>query len=249
MTPKKRRPDLPKTRRGYEPFEVVSAMQKAIRRSQPKDAVYWSLELWRSGYDNWAWARLNEILSEDIGPADRDLPATMKALEETSKWEKKKKNGGGLQFVHAVLLMATANKSRIVDWLLMEITSPNATRLEIPDAALDRHTRRGLRMGRDWSHFMVHGARLLDPDQAAALEGQPNMEAWLEQLDRESERHFELRMGLEPGELPPENLWAKRGPSDAESWLPPTPPADDEEAKEGEAQEQLPTESKAPGPE
>jgi replication-associated recombination protein RarA len=230
--PRKRRPDLPKTRRGYEPYECISAVQKAIRRSQPREAVYWGFELWASGYDNWAWARLNEILSEDIGIADRYLPATIKVLEQTSKEEKKKKGHGGLQFVHAVLLMATANKSRLVDWLVMEVNSDQCERIEIPDEALDRHTRRGLRMGRGWPHFMEHGAQLIDPDVAAEQAGFDDMDSWLYDIDADSENHF-VRRVIEKADMP-DNPWASRKKFDSESWLPEPPPAEDEE------QQQLP---------
>jgi hypothetical protein len=228
---RRRRPDLPKTRRGYEPYECISAMQKAVRRSQPKDAVYWGLELWLSGFDGWAWARINEIMSEDIGIADRYLPATVKALEETSKAEKQKKNGGGLQFVHAVILLATARKSRLVDWWAMEIPSDHTERLEIPDYALDRHTRRGLRMGRGWPHFMAQGALLIDPDPAADEAGFEDMDAWLADEDRLSATHFERVQEKDPSL--PDNPWAKRKKfTETESWLPP----------EEEAQQELPTE-------
>jgi hypothetical protein len=235
MTPaRKRRPDLPKTRRGYEPYECISAVQKAIRRSEPREAVYWGWELWASGFDNWAWARLNEILSEDIGPADRYLPATIKSLEGQSKFEKQKKNHGGLQFVHAVLLMATAKKSRIVDWLLMEVNSNNCERLEIPDYALDRHTRRGLRMGRDWTHFMTEGALLRDPDPAAKYHGYADMETWLNQIDSDSEKHFDDRMA--GSKDLPDNPWQERKKFSAESWLP------TELTEPEEEQQELPTE-------
>jgi hypothetical protein len=237
MTPNRKRPDLPKTRRGYEAYECISAIQKAIRRSEPKEAVYWGFELWASGYDNWAWSRLNEILSEDIGLADRYLPATIKVLEQTSKEEKKKKGHGGLQFVHAVLLMATAKKSRLVDWLVMEIASDQAERLEIPDHSLDRHTRRGRRMGRDWAHFMAEGALLRDPDEAARHAGYGDMEEWLAQLDAESAEHFETRTGVHLALDPlPDNPWAKRKKFEAESWLP-RGPEDDQQQLDTEVKE------------
>jgi hypothetical protein len=231
MTPtRKRRPDLPKTRRGYEPYECISAVQKAIRRSQPKEAVYWGWELWVSGYDNWAWARLNEILSEDVGIADRYLPAQIKSLEGQSKFEKQKKKGGGLQFVHAVLLLATAKKSRLVDWLLAEVNSDNCERLEIPEYALDRHTRRGRQQGRDWPHFMAQGALLIDPDPAAQHAGFDDMEEWLERIDRDASDHFERRLIARDPTLP-SNPWAKRDKfSHAESWLPTA--EDDEQQQE-----------------
>jgi MgsA AAA+ ATPase C terminal len=199
---------LPRTRRGYDAYECVSALQKSIRRSQVRETVYWGFELWKSGYDNWAWARVAEILSEDIGHADRYLPATIKALAETSKHKKKAKKGGGLEFVHALVLMATAKKSRLSDWLVMEVDSDLAERLEIPPEALDRHTRRGRAAGRDWEHFIAEGAKLIDPDQAAMELGHADMEDMLDAIDSESESHFKRRIDNDP--TLPQNPWGQR---------------------------------------
>ena len=58
----------PDTRRGYDAREVVSALQKAIRRSDLDAALYWGVELARSGYGNWLWARLRIIVAEDCSP-------------------------------------------------------------------------------------------------------------------------------------------------------------------------------------
>ena len=99
--------------------EVVSALQKCIRRGQVDDALYWAVDMYLTGYDEYAWKRLRIIASEDVGPAEPNLPATIEALYHTYTDLKKKKDEAHapqrLQFVHAVILLATARKNRIVD--------------------------------------------------------------------------------------------------------------------------------------
>jgi replication-associated recombination protein RarA len=192
----------------------VSALQKAIRRSQPAAAVYWGYELWNSGYDNWAWSRLREIASEDIGIADRGLPANLAELERVSKAEAKKKPGAGkLQFVHAVLLLATAEKSRLVALMTIVNDSDHHERLEIPDEALDRHTRRGRAMGRGFEHFIEEAARIVQP-QDARLDRLPELEA-----DYRSQR---IAVAENAKENLPKNPWRRKAdhPGVEESWLP-----------------------------
>jgi len=156
------RPSPPPTGRGYDAFEVVSALQKALRRSQVKEAVYWATEMYESGHQAWLWNRLQEILSEDIGPADRYLPATIQALRETSDDKRRKKGSGGMEAAHAVILMATAKKSRLAALMVIVASSDHHERLEIPDEALDRHTIKGKRMGRGLDHFLTEAAKTID---------------------------------------------------------------------------------------
>ncbi len=54
-----------RTVRGYDLGEVVSAMQKAIRRGDARLAGYWAIELFESGYHGYAWRRLLTISAED----------------------------------------------------------------------------------------------------------------------------------------------------------------------------------------
>jgi replication-associated recombination protein RarA len=165
----------PPTRRGYQVHEVISALQKAIRRSEVEPALYWAIELDKSGHTGWAWSRLLTVASEDIGAAAPGLVSDVKALHSIWKEGKSKGAGsGGLQMVHATILMAAAPKSRLVNFAAIVHGSDHMERLEIPDEALDRHTRRGLRMGRGMEHFMEEGGKLVQPDESgvdlAALE-------------------------------------------------------------------------------
>jgi hypothetical protein len=214
---------LPNTRRGYAAYECVSAFQKSVRRSMVREAVYWGYELWKSSYDAWAWARIHEIVSEDIGPADRHLPATIEALERISKHKKKTKNAGGMEFVHAVILLASAPKSGIACYMVMKVDSDHHERLEIPDEALDQHTRRGRQLGRGWEHFRTEGNRFLELDVQAQAQGYPDAEAYLKALDDEAREHANVRFegSAEQKEALPQNPWQPRADSSPESWVPP----------------------------
>ena len=58
-----------RTVNGYDPSEVVSALQKCIRRAEIDDALFWAAELERSGMGWVLWRSLRIITAEDVGPA------------------------------------------------------------------------------------------------------------------------------------------------------------------------------------
>jgi replication-associated recombination protein RarA len=144
------------TRGGYALDEVVSALQKCIRRGFEREAIFWATELDQAGYGNYAWKRLWVICSEDVGLAWPEGPAVIESLRaawvEFRKAEKDQSGPGNsiLFLVHATILLARAPKSRIVDNAanVMYAGDRAAMRMEIPDFALDSHTARGRRMGR-----------------------------------------------------------------------------------------------------
>lgn len=187
--------EIPPTRRGYSPFEVISALQKAVRRSQVKDAVYWAMEMYVSGHKTWVWNRVQVIASEDIGPADRYLPAQIATLRQWSK-DAEKREGGGMELVQAVILLATAKKSHVASWMVLEAVSDHHERLDIPDHALDQHTRRGKQMGRGHEHFLAEGAKVVQPGTDEQIEAE------LERLNAEAEEHWRKVMSGETADLP-----------------------------------------------
>jgi len=193
--------DLPETRRGYDAREVVSALQKAVRRSDPDAALYWATELDRSGFGPWCWKRLRVICSEDVGPAAPGLASDLRALYEN--WVDGRRNKGGeevLYLTHAVIALATAPKSRIVDWGLLHHSSDHVERREVPDEALDKHTLRGRRMGRGGQHFIDEASRL---------------EPWTGSLETLEAEYRERAVAEDPDE--PSNPWAREAvPSTAQ---------------------------------
>ena len=147
----------PTTPKGYDLHEVISALQKEIRRCKEYEAVYWATEL-ESFNPKALWNRLRVIASEDIGLADPLASLIIDVLEK-QYYAADKKDSSRLFVVHAVLYLARSPKSRMVDNLLAVVYN-DEERHEIPDYALDMHTIRGKKMGRGLEHFFAEGAKL-----------------------------------------------------------------------------------------
>jgi len=151
---------------GYYKDEVISALQKAIRRSDERRAVYWAtvLELEGTKITTQMWHRMLIIANEDIGPADSSVIVKIKTLYDC--W----KEGLGserLCVIHAALILARAPKSRTCCNLAVFLYDKKARpKVAIPDYALDRHTQKGYEMQRKWEHFITDASLLIQPDQA-----------------------------------------------------------------------------------
>src|SRR4051812_12316659 len=112
----------PPTKRGVPFDEAASAFQKAIRRGQEEDALRWAAELHRSGFTKYVWRRVFVMLSEDVGLAEPQLPATIWALYEIAHplgGGRGPGASGGMELAHAGLVPARARKSRVVDHALI----------------------------------------------------------------------------------------------------------------------------------
>jgi hypothetical protein len=157
------------TKRGYNFYEVLSALQKAIRRGDVRHACYWAAELYESGFGPAVWNRLLIISAEDCwGTVTQHVEALrreVKALEAADKQINKDKDGSDkkplnlLFVVKAAYLLALAQKCRDVDNFICLIYAPAAIpgeelladlkaaqdgeRIPIPADALDKHTIEG----------------------------------------------------------------------------------------------------------
>jgi replication-associated recombination protein RarA len=154
------------TKRGYNFYEVLSAFQKAIRRGDGKLAGYWAMELYKSGFCSHVWNRLRIIACEDVAdPITKEIEALKLSHDFVNKGKEKDEHRPGILMVaKATLLLAAANKSRDTDHLICVVYGDNTiaaealladleaakddAKKEIPDYALDKHTRRGRQMGR-----------------------------------------------------------------------------------------------------
>lgn len=152
------------TMKGYDLFEVVSAFQKAIRRGKEDEAMFWGVELHESGFIPYAWKRMIVISTEDIGLANPQAPLMIKTLkemyEDMAKANDKKKQFR-LPYVQAILYLVHSPKSRHTDWALnywFDSHLFDEYNMEIPDYALDIHTRRGKRMGKTITEFFTEGS-------------------------------------------------------------------------------------------
>jgi hypothetical protein len=123
---------------GFNGYQVVSAMQKCIRRGLERDALYWATELWASCNQTgreYIWHRLRVIASEDVGLADNNACVQVSALYANFTRRPNEK----IFLWHAVLLLTRAPKSRIVDHAGITVTEGNRDGQEMPDFAIDDH--------------------------------------------------------------------------------------------------------------
>jgi replication-associated recombination protein RarA len=168
---------IPTTDNGYKRDEAISALQKCIRRGMEDEAVFFAVELDKSGWGKYAFKRLRMICSEDVGLAWPEGPAVIRALSDSHAEAMKavtkadphpEYHGAWLFLVHAVLLLVRAPKSRLVDWTVIYHYNQTDYRPAVPDFALDKHTDAGRRKGRrkeaGMRHFFDVGSVLEDAD-------------------------------------------------------------------------------------
>jgi len=153
-----------RSKHGHKLDEVVSALQKSVRRSDSDGALYWAWELNVSGYGAWAWRRLFVVCSEDLGLAEPLAPAVVGGLwtmSEVLRANQPKPAPGEkalyppLQLLQAAWYLARSPKNReIPDCLdVLYVRSQRGQLPEVPDWALDKHTGRGRGMSRGARHF------------------------------------------------------------------------------------------------
>jgi replication-associated recombination protein RarA len=151
---------IPKTKNGYEFDELLSALQKDIRRGNEYQAAYWGVGL--EEFNSKAlWNRLRVIASEDVGLANPNATIQIDVLEKQYYDFKERDNDGYKLFlIHAIVYLARSPKSRLIDNLTIILYEEEKNKLEIPDYALDKHTVRGRKMGRGYNHFFDEGAKI-----------------------------------------------------------------------------------------
>jgi replication-associated recombination protein RarA len=144
--------------------EVISALQKEIRRGNTENAAMLAYELLATSpeLERTLWDRLAVISVEDIGFGDVNAPVLIHALEQLSKHFDYRAGDRSLFAIHAVRYLATRSKDRSTDEMLNWIkrATDQGTRPVIPDYALDMHTARGTAMGRGIEHFYAEGAQI-----------------------------------------------------------------------------------------
>lgn len=156
-----------RTRHDFPADEVISALQKEIRRGHGENAALLAYELFTTSAELEAklWTRLLVISVEDVGLGDRNLPILINTLYEMAQRFDRAAfpPDRGLFAIHAVRLLASSPKDRSSDemynWLRLSVEE-GGLRPAIPDYAIDMHTARGQAMGRDVQHFLAEGAQV-----------------------------------------------------------------------------------------
>ena len=134
-----------KTKNGYRLDEVVSALQKSIRRGQEERALYWSYEIIHGGYIGYFWRRISVIVTEDIGLANPEAAILVNALAQLNERVNRNSYIETFHPTMAVLYLCRSSKSREIDygndWIDRKRELGWREEIEIPD--LDEHNERG----------------------------------------------------------------------------------------------------------
>jgi replication-associated recombination protein RarA len=160
----------PYTQHGYPLDEVISALQKDIRRGHEEQALYWALEL-LPRYEMYLWRRLIVICNEDIGLGNPGVLVQIPALRaQFFEFRGEGKDGTcRLILANAIMLMCRSPKARTADHLQRVVTQQwmedqRAEQMRpIPDYALDKHTFRGKGLGRGFEQWVDEGCYLAQP--------------------------------------------------------------------------------------
>src|SRR3954451_6300350 len=134
------------TKHGFAADELISALQKSIRRGLVENAVLVAYELFASGpeFEDHVWRRLEIISVEDVGLGRPDAPVIVRTLEEFRRAAARESPDRLIYLVHAVRLLALSPKDRTSDEMatwVRRVVDEGLARPEVLDDMLDMHTR------------------------------------------------------------------------------------------------------------
>lgn len=175
-----------RTQRGYDFYEVASALQKSIRRGDVKLAGYMALELFPQ-YAEYCWKRLLTISAEDCLPM---VTQEIKALYDSFWIINKGKSRGDLKgriFISkAVIILCRCGHNRDADILSNFVydkktdvsddeieeyfSEARKEMLGIPDYVYDCHTRIGKIKGKTKNDFFVEEEKALSNKQLSLFD-------------------------------------------------------------------------------
>lgn len=151
-----------KTKNDFAADEIISCLQKAVRRDMVEDACRYAYELYISGpvFLEKLWRRIMAMSVEDIGFGNPDAPVQIHAMNEMRKNYPYDDVDQPMFFIHALRVLCASPKDRSSDYLKNIVIKEAAMGRvpEILDVGLDKHTKRGAAMGRGSIHFFEEGA-------------------------------------------------------------------------------------------
>ncbi|QTA92757.1 hypothetical protein [Desulfonema magnum] len=155
-----------KTCHGLPTDQVLSALQKEIRRNNTENAVLLAYEMMITSpaMEAHLWRRLMIISVEDIGFGEPNAPVMLSTLYQMVKTFDWADDERALFTVHAVRYLCGCRKDRssdeMVAWIKHAVSRGEAE-VNIPDYALDMHTAEGRAKGRGLEHFYKEGAKVV----------------------------------------------------------------------------------------
>lgn len=145
--------------------EIISALQKEIRRGNTENAALLAYEMLTTSaeMEEYLWGRLQVISVEDVGYGRPDAPILIETLYQMHFRIARPRSDRYLFAIHAVRLLSQSHKERgsdeLLSWL-QKSTDEQGNLPHIPDYALDMHTQKGQERGRDYRHFLTEASKV-----------------------------------------------------------------------------------------
>ncbi|MBN1267459.1 MAG: hypothetical protein JXA25_18345 [Anaerolineales bacterium] len=178
-----------KTVHGFPADQVISALQKEIRRGNTENAALLAYEMAATSpaLEDYFWQRIMVISVEDVGTGNPLAPVVINALVQMLDKFDRSVAERKLFAVHAARFLSGCEKDRssdeMINWILHSVNTGKIS-LTIPDYAIDMHTQAGKEMGRGLEHFWHEGAKVFP-----------------EKEDRDLTYYKRIEMLLESGEI------------------------------------------------
>ena len=174
------------TQRGYDFYEVASALQKSIRRNDVKLAGYMALELFPK-YAEYCWKRLLTISAEDCNPmVTQEIKALYDSFWVINKGKKAPDLKGRVFISKAVIILCRCGHNRDADILSNYIYDKKINvsddeinnifdeirkeHYDIPDYVYDCHTLKGKRLGKTKADFFLEEEKALANKQMSIFD-------------------------------------------------------------------------------
>lgn len=155
---------------GLAADDVISALQKSLRRALLENAVLLGWEMYRTSpeMEEMMWSRLCVIAVEDVGAGNPQLPVLIETLYQQHLRYPRPGADRFLFAVHAIRMISGSDKERSSDDLMnwaRRAVELGEREPEIPDVALDMHTLKGQKIGRDYRYFLEEASKVV-PEKA-----------------------------------------------------------------------------------
>lgn len=154
-----------RTLHNFQADEVISSLQKEIRRGNTENAALLACEMLLTSAELEAclWFRLQVISVEDVGYGNLQAPVLINSLFQMHERIARPHHDRFMYAIHAVRVLSQSKKERgsddLKNWAMQALDDGKLP--EIPDYALDMHTQRGQEMGRDYFHFLTEASKVL----------------------------------------------------------------------------------------
>lgn len=189
-----------KTRNGYSGDEIISMLQKSIRRGIEENALAAAYEMYITSpqFEDKLWRRLLSISVEDIGFGDPMAPVLVNTYNQMRKEFLYGDGDRPMFFIHAIRYLCRCEKDRSSDNIKNMVIKnfAHGNLFEVPEYAYDMHTVKGRAMGRDEKHFINEASRVIPEKDDADI--RDIRKRYLDFLEKEKE--MDSKPDVEPFE-------------------------------------------------